>query len=111
MGPLVFLESRNAPKHAERLDSPSRDDGSTIKRFPSKLLDYLRHFGFCFRIVSANEHSWEALFVLRIDHSRGTDAVKGLYHVCTWSLLLNFFGQRFVGTGSELQYPVDRRSI
>src|SRR5882724_7450237 len=76
MGPLVFLESRNAPKHAKRFDSPSRDDGSTIKRLPSKLLDYLGHFGFCFRIVSANEHGWDALFVLRIDHSRGTTLLK-----------------------------------
>src|SRR5258708_38694521 len=39
--PPVLLESRDAPKHTERFDCASRGDGSTIERFPSKLLDNL----------------------------------------------------------------------
>ena len=38
VSPLIVQEPRNAPKHAERFDSPRRDDGSTIKRLPPKLL-------------------------------------------------------------------------
>jgi hypothetical protein len=33
-------------------------------------------------VVSADEHGWDALFILRIDYSSGTNAVKGLYDVC-----------------------------
>ena len=76
MTPFPAQEARNAPKHAQRLDSPGSLDLSHVCRLPAKLIQNLAHDSLGSLIISANKHGGLASGELRIDHAGVANGIE-----------------------------------
>ena len=78
VGPFVFREAKNAPKHAQWLDGSGGFGLAQVGGLPAKLVIDLVHDGFSVIVVAANEHGRFAAFVFRVDHPGVADGVVSL---------------------------------
>src|SRR6266567_4087592 len=96
MGPLVAQKAGDAPEHAEGFDGSCCDDFSTIEWLPTELAQNLRNLRLCRWVITAEEHSRCALFIVWIHHLRISHAVECLDDMRFRKDSLNFLCQRLI---------------
>src|SRR5258708_21243719 len=108
---MVFEKNGLNTRLCRGAQGARRKNTAVVEGLPAELPDDIRNFRLGTLSVAAQKHGRSALFVVRIDHVRSTDAIKRLHNACLWDHLLELFSKGLIGSGSVQQNTIDWRRI